>query len=333
MFIHRDFRYLSRNLWRILIVFTLFALLLSDCGAKKAKVHRVNILSGLGFFADTIDGFKAKMTELGYIEGDNIIYDVQKTNDPGDYKRILEKFVADKVDLIFVFPTEAALTAKAVTNGKDIPVLFAHAFIEGSDLIASVRQPGGNITGVRFPGPDLAGKAFEILIEMAPMVKRVWVPYLQGYPSVPSQLEAIQTAAASLGVAVVEFPATSAADIEADLRVRTKSADPGLDAILFIYEPLGTWDDVCEIVDEFASKRKVPVGNETLFWLLVDNVQVGRQAAPMADKILKGTPAGTIPVASADSYLTINYSTAQEMGLTVPDGLLFQANKIIKKGM
>jgi putative ABC transport system substrate-binding protein len=62
----------------------------------------------------------------------------------------------------------------------------------------------------------------------------------------------------------------------------------------------------------------------------VDNVQVGRQAAPLADKIFKGTPAGTIPVVSADSVLIINYAEAQELGLTVPEILLGQAAEIIR---
>jgi putative ABC transport system substrate-binding protein len=257
---------------------------------------------------------------------------MQMTNfDPDEEQRILEKFVADEVDLILTFPTEVSLAAKAATQGTDIPVLFAHAFIEGNDLVESVRQPGGNITGVRYPGPDLAIKSLETLVEVAPQVKRVWVPYLQGYPSVPSQLEIMRPAAASLGVKLVEFPATSVADVQADLQARTQSADPGIDAILYIYEPLGTWPDVEAVVTEFAAEHKVPIGNdETLFLLVVDNVQVGRQAAPLADKILKGTPAGTIPVVSADPVLTINYAVAQELGLTVPEGLLRRADKVIR---
>src|SRR4030042_2220739 len=83
---------------------------LSGCVEEKTqKVYHVGILSGLDFFANTADGFKEKMTELGYVEGENIVYDVQKSNfDIATYRNILNKFVADKVDLIFVFPTEAS---------------------------------------------------------------------------------------------------------------------------------------------------------------------------------------------------------------------------------
>src|SRR6185436_784516 len=150
-------------------------------GADKPKVYHIGILSGLDFFATTTDGFKAEMTKLGYVEGQNIVYDIQKTNfDSSREQQILDKFVADKVDLIFVFPTEASLAAKKATQGTSIPVLFANAFIEGNDLVKSVREPGGNVTGVRFPGPDIAVKRLEILHELVPQAKRIWVPYQKG---------------------------------------------------------------------------------------------------------------------------------------------------------
>ncbi len=315
----------------IIIFLMITGLLLTACGAEKPKVYRVGILSGLDFFADTIDGFKAGMTERGYIEGENIVYDIQQTDvDPAAYKRILEQFVADEVDLIFVFPTEAALEAKSVTQGTDIPVLFANAFTEGVDLVESARQPGGNITGVRYPGPDLAAKSLEILVKAAPQVKRVWVPYLQGYPSVPSQLEAMRLAAASLGVTLVEFPATGPADIKADLQTRTQSADPGLDAVLYIYEALSTWPDVNAVVAEFAAKHQMPIGNDVHFRLVVDNVQVGRQAARLADQILKGVKPADLPVETPEFYLTINLKAAQAIDLDIPDEILRQADNVIR---
>jgi putative tryptophan/tyrosine transport system substrate-binding protein len=168
----------SRTMWAIFVWIIVVALLLSGCGTSTPKVYRVGILSGLDFFANTADGFKAKMTELGYVEGNNIVYDMHKTNfDPAAEEQILNKFVADKVDLIHVFPTEVSLAAKKAIQGSNIPVVFAQAFIEQGGLVNSVREPGGNITGVRFPGPDLAIKRFEILRELMPRAKRLWVPY------------------------------------------------------------------------------------------------------------------------------------------------------------
>ena len=126
--------------WITLIGLLAFVLLVSGCGAKKPQVYRVGVLSGLDFVADSTDGFKAGMAELGYVEGENITYDVQESPvDIAAYQGVLEQFVADEVDLIFVFPSEASIEAKKATQGTDIPVVFSYAFIEGMGLVDSVR--------------------------------------------------------------------------------------------------------------------------------------------------------------------------------------------------
>jgi putative ABC transport system substrate-binding protein len=317
----------------ILVATIVVALLLSGCGATPTKVYRVGILSGLDYFANTADGFKAKMTELGYVEGQNIVYDMQKTNvDPAAEEQILKKFVDDKVDLIFVFPTEASLAAKKAAQQTNIPVLFANANIEGIALVNSVREPGGNITGVRYPGPDLAIKRFEILHELAPQAKRMLLAYQRGYPNVAPQLEVLRPVAQAANVTLIETPADNAAELEADLQARATSADMGLDAILCIPEPLSTKPDVRAVMSKFAVEHKLPFGGTvgSAFSMSTDNLGVGQQAATLADKILKGTAAGTIPVVSAENILQINNKVAQELGMTVPEGLLRQAAQVIR---
>jgi len=311
---------------------------LSSCNEKKNKVYRVGILSGLNYMADATNGFKAKMTELGYVEGKNIIYDLQKTDfDMAMYKSSLKKFVDDKVDLIFVFPTEASIEAKTATHRTNIPVVFAVANIEGTGLVDSVRQPGGNITGVRYPGPDLAIKRFEIMLELAPQAKRMWIPYQRGYPIVTSQLEVLRPAAASAGVTLEEAPADNAAELRAILDARNKSIDIGMDAILALAEPLFVTPDAFEVMGKFAAEHRLPIGGAlmlvggygSVFGVNIDPTNTGKQAAILADKILRGTPAGTIPVVSSESYFEINYKAARELGLKVSEGLLGRADKII----
>jgi putative ABC transport system substrate-binding protein len=329
----------TRNGWVLLIWVVVFALLSSGCGAEKPKVYRVGILSGLDFAASTVDGFKEGMTELGYVEGQNIVYDVQKTNfDMAAYKSALQGFVADEVDLIFVFPTEASQEAKAATQGTDIPVVFSVANIEDTGLVNSVREPGGNITGVRYPGPDIALKRFEIMRELAPQATRMWVPYQRGYPIVDSQLEVLRPVAVAAGVTLIEAPAGNAAELQTLLDQRAQSADIGLDAILIIPEPLGVTSDAFLVMARFAAEHRIPIGGAlmevegygSLFDVGIDHFNTGKQAAPLASKILRGTPAGTIPVVSSESYLMIHYKLAQELGLTVSEGLLSQAVKIIR---
>ncbi len=328
--------------WQIFVtLLVVVCVLLSGCGkeAPEQKVYHVGVLSGLDFFANTADGFKARMTELGYVEGKNVVYDLQKTNfDMAVYKSILKKFVDDKVDLIFVFPTEASQEAKAATQGTGIPVVFANANIEDTGLVNSVRQPGGNITGVRWPGPDLALRRFEIMCELAPQAKRMWVPYQRGYPIVKSQLEALRPMAASSGVTLLEVPADNATELEAELQERTKSVNNDTDVILIMAEPLGVTPEAFAVLGKFADEHKILVGGalmsvggyESVFGLTPQNIPVGRQAAFLADKILKGTSAGTIPVVSAEGYFQFNYKAAQKLGLNVPEGLLSRANEIIR---
>ena len=327
-----------RSGWTILVAVVVISLLLGGC-AQKPKVYRVGVLSGLDFVADITDGLKAKMTELGYVEGKNIVYDVQKINfDMAAYKSALQKFVADKVDVIFVFPTEASIEAKTATQGTNIPVVFAFAQIEGMGLVNSVREPGGNITVVRYPGPDIAVKRFEVMRELVPQAKRMLVPYQKGYPIVTSQLEVLRPAAAAAGVTLIEAPADNAAEMETILQARAKSADVGVDAILFLAEPLAVTPDAFIVMGKFAAEHKLPIGGalmsaggyESVYGVNVQNVAVGKQAAPLIDKIFKGTQAGTIPVVSAENYFQFNYKAAQALGLKVPEGLLGQANEIIR---
>jgi putative ABC transport system substrate-binding protein len=299
----------------------------------------VGILSGLEVFATTTEGFKAGMAELGYVEGENIVYDVQEVyTGEADMQQTLDKFVADEVDLIFAFPTEPAILAKAATQGTDIPVVFAMGTTEGNDLIESVREPGGNITGVRYSGPDLFVKYLEFLLDLAPDAKRVWLTYDPDYPAIPSTLESLYPAASSAGVTLVEVPVKSIAEIEADLAARDQLSDVGVDGILMVpgisHAP-PSW----AAISAFAAKHELPIAGglpvwaaqgETVFSYMPDNIEVGKLATPSVDKIFKGTPAGTIPVITPEPHLQLNYKLAQELGLTVPEGLLSMAMEIYR---
>jgi putative ABC transport system substrate-binding protein len=70
--------------------------------------------------------------------------------------------------------------------------------------------------------------------------------------------------------------------------------------------------------------------HHSLFGVTVDARDAGRQAAVLADKVLNGIPAGTIPVVSAENYIEINYLKAKHLGLKVNEGLLSIANRIIR---
>lgn len=330
----------TRIMWMIFISLIIASLFLSGCGEAQApKVYHIGILSGLDFVADTTNGFKEGMAELGYVEGENIVYDVQQTNfDMDAYRSILQKFVADEVDLIVSFPTEATIEAKLATEGTDIPVVFSFALIEDMNIVNSIREPGGNITGVRYPGVDISVKRLEILLEIMPDAKNILIPYQRDYPIVPPQLEQLRSAAKSTGVTLIELPVNNAEDLQTEFESRLNSGDIGFDAILMIVEPFAVTPDNYSVIAAFAYQNNIPFGGAyvpagdyaDLFGVDVLSFNSGKDAAVLADKILKGTPAGTIPVASADQYLRIDYKVAQKFGLNVPNGLLKQADEIIR---
>jgi len=319
--------------------FLLWPKIKGTVGPKTQKVYHVAMLSGSDAFVTIADGFKAKMTELGYVEGENIVYDFQKLNaDPAGYDRVTKKFVEDRTDLIFAFPTEPAQSAKVATKGTSIPVVFAHAGLEGSNLVKSVREPGGNLTGVRWPGPDLVVKRFEFLLELMPNLKRLYVPYDKNYPLVPPALDALRSAVASRGVKLVELPATTVEDLKADLGARKKTTDIGIDAILLLPELIMQSPEGWGIISNFAKEYKLPlVGSSdatiktgSVFTYNVNPLEDGQLAAVITNKIFKGTLAKNIPVVTPEAYLKINYTVAQGLGLAVPEGFLSRAKEIIR---
>lgn len=316
----------------------LFIMMLVLTSCRQEKVYEVGVLSGLEFLAPITDGFKAEMTELGYVEGENITYDVQVRDfNIEAYQTVLQQFVEDEVDLILVYPTEATIESKAITAGTGIPVVFNFAQIDGLGIVDSLREPGGNITGVRYPGPDIVLRRFEILREIAPDATEILVPYQKGYPIVNPQLEVLLPAAEKAGVNITEIPAENAAELHSLLQERAAAGN--MDAILIIVEPLAVNADAYAVLSAFSEEHQLPMGGAwftpegfgSLFEVNANLPVAGAQAAPMADKILQGVQeVGSIPVVSMETSFILDLRQAEEMGLEVPDDLLFAADEILR---
>ena len=332
----------SRYVWVLLTWLIVISMLLSGCGnAAQKKVYHVGIF-GFQAFGQIADGFKARMAELGYIEGQNITYDVQFWNaavdTPAAGTQQLQKFVSDKVDLVFSFPTEQTVLANEATKSTGIPLVFCFAGLEGNDLVKSVTEPGGDITGVRYPGPETTGKRLELLTQVAPDAKRIGIVYQVGYPTTIPAMNVLRPLAVKLGVSLVEIPVSSLEDIKADLDARAKLDDIGVDAFLQMADWLTHSPEGAALVMKFAQEHHLPYGGGhyyqadqgAAFTYSPYDFEMGQLAAPIADKVLKGTTAGTIPLSTPENHLILNYKVAQELGLTLPEGLMKQANKIVR---
>ncbi len=306
-----------------------------NIGVTSQKVYHVGVLNGLETFASTTDGFKKKMTELGYVEGVNVVYDVQKGKAPVGNQAILNKFVQDKVDLIFTFPTEATVEAKEATQGTNIPVISVGAYIESPGLIETLQHPGGNITGVRFPIAEIAARRLEVLHQLAPKATRVMIPVLKDYPTIAPSMANIIPLAETLHLKLIEVPFSNPGEVISYLKEHGDAKDIGFDAILLIPQPLAGIPAFIYPIYDFANIHNIPLGGavdpkspQSLFNLLPDIPQMGQLAAPLADKIFRGTSPGNIPMVTPELLLEINYKAVTKLGLTVDEALLNTAYKI-----
>ncbi len=335
---------MNKQNWKLKILFlTLLAaccFFLSGCSEKKEeKVYRIGVLwTGGRAISDILDSFKEKMAELGYTEGENIFYDVYMAPLPVGNEQVVQKYVDEKVDMVFSFATEATIEARKAAAGSGVPVVFTCALIEGTGIVESVSNPGGNITGVRYPTTESATKKLEILHEVAPQAKRIWVPYLKDYPTTVPQIEAIKPVALELDLTLIDGPFATPQELRDYIDERASSDDIGMDAILMLAEPFAITPEFVEVVYKFADEYNIPIGSAVVLKEAYGpvigfhpaNTKMGSLAAIQADKVLRGTPAGTLPVITADNDLGINYKLTQKLGLNVSEGLMARAYTITR---
>ena len=141
---------------------------------QPAGIHRIGILSISGsVFPARVEAFRRRLRELGYIEGQNIVFEYRYAEGKQDrYPELAAELVRLKVDVLVTAGTPSARAAKNAT--ATIPIVFAGASDPlGTGIVSSLAQPGGNITGLSLMVPDLDGKRLELLKEAFPKVARV----------------------------------------------------------------------------------------------------------------------------------------------------------------
>ena len=201
-----------------------------------------------------------------------------------------------------------------------------------------MRHPGDGITGVRFPGADNDVMRLEFLHKFVPQARRVLILYDPNYPTTQEVAKALREAAPSFGITLLEDHVTSVEMLKDSLNRRSVMDDIGIDAVLIMPEFINHTPDGFAAILNFTNKHKIPLGGGAPFTVDLgaiytfhpDFYETGMLAATLAEKILKGTPAGTIPVATPESHLLINYKAIMELGLPVSEGLLSRAKEIIR---
>jgi ABC-type uncharacterized transport system substrate-binding protein len=152
---------------------------------------------------------------------------------------------------------------------------------------------------------------------------------------VPPALEALSSLTQSFGITIISAPFATPDDLAAYLKAHDKN--PGFDAILTIPEPLSIVSPFIDQIYVFADAHGMAMGGAVIlgsdkgpiFSLIPDAYSMGRLAAPLADKIFKGTSAGEIPIVTPDFVFQINDKAVQRLHVKVSDTLLSTADKVV----
>jgi putative ABC transport system substrate-binding protein len=324
----------ARMFW--LLCAMLLALSLPAAAQQTGKVPRIGFLgnSTAALEANLIAPFREGLHDLGYVEGKNIVIEWRWAE--GKYERfpsLIAELIATKVDLIVTAGTPATIALKKATTTLPL-VMIAVGDPVGSGLIASLAHPGGNLTGLTSISPELDGKRLELLREVVPKISHVAVLW---NPTSPLQVAAereTQAAAQAMKIKVLSLGVQAEEQFDNAFATILRER-PG--ALLVLADRLFLHHRA-RIMD-FATKHHLPGVHA-----YVELVEAGglmsygpsyagmhRRAAYFVDRILKGTKPADLPVeAPAKFELVVNLKAAKQIGLTVPQSVLYRADKVIR---
>jgi|SRR5262245_10956255 len=327
---------------RKITVITLCAMLLALTSSAEAqqpkKVPRIGYLSPFDPATESSrsEAIRLALRELGYIEGRNIAIEYRYADGKQDrYPALAAELVRLKVDIIMVLggypPTQAAKNAT-----KTIPIVMVNSPSDPVEtgLIESLARPGGNVTGLTILSRELGGKRLELLKEAVPKVARVAVLYDPAIPPVVLDVkEVLPAAARALRLLIQPWEVRAADGFEKVFAALNKERPDGL---YVTGGPLMSNNQ--KGIATFALKSRLPsVGSRPyvdaggLMSYSADIADSYRRVATYVDKILKGAKPGELPVEQPKKFeLVINLKTAKQIGVTIPQSMLYRADKVIR---
>ena len=294
------------------------------------KVYRVGFLT-MGDNIDTV--FREAMRQLGYIEGQNLVLEGRFARGQAErLPALAAELVQLGVDVMVTASTPAALAAKDATTTIPIVMATVSQPVERG-LVASLAQPGGNLTGQsNEPGTEFGGKQLEILKEAVPTLSRVGVFWNATFQT--PTLRAIEAAAQALDITVLPVDIQKPADIDAAFATMLQERAEALlvtaaPQIGRHYQQIVDFATMHRLPTMFQARRAVEAGGLMSYYL--DWADQRRRTAVYVDKILRGAKPVDLPVEQPTTFeLVINLKTAQALGITIPPTLLFQANEVMR---
>jgi putative ABC transport system substrate-binding protein len=327
---------MNKKIFSLVLATLLLAFVHVSEAQQPGKVPRIGFLgnSTAALEANLIAPFREGLRNLGYVEGKNIVIEWRWAE--GKYERfpsLIAELIASKVEVIVTAGTPATVALKKATTTLPL-VMIAVGDPVGTGLIASLAHPGGNLTGLTSISPELDGKRLELLREVVPKISHVAVLW---NPTSPLQVVAereTQAAAQAMGIKVLSLGVQAQEQFD-DAFATIRRERPG--ALLVLADRLFLHHRA-RIMD-FATKHRLPGVHA-----YVELVEAGglmsygpsyagmhRRAAYFVDRILKGSKPADLPVeAPAKFELVVNLKAAKQIGLTIPQSVLYRADKVIR---
>jgi putative tryptophan/tyrosine transport system substrate-binding protein len=303
---------------------------------QRGHVSRIGILhtTSRESSAATLSAFQKGLRELGYVEGQNLLFEYRSADGRTErFPGLAAELVDLKVDVIVTRGTPAAIAAQKATT--TIPIVMAsNGDPLGSGLIASLARPGGNITGLSALVFDLYPKRAELLKDIVPTLKRIAGLFNMDNPVSSREWQEIVTATRSLGIAAelidVRNRDAFAPAFDAASAQRAEALIVGLDTLT---------QSNTEVIVELAAAHRIPaiyssrefVDAGGLLAYGVSYPDLYYRAAAYVDKIIKGAKPSDLPVQQPTKFeLVINLKTAKAIGLTIPGAFVVRADEVIE---
>jgi putative tryptophan/tyrosine transport system substrate-binding protein len=278
--------------------------------------------------------FLARLAELGYAEGRNLLVDFNNTTGRGqELAQVGKELAGREPDVYFAPGAEANLIAvKSSSKGKPIVIVANDYDPVATGHVASLARPGGRITGLSQLQLELPAKRLEVLKEFVPRMRRVAV---LADSSTQGQLRVSHDAAARLKLELVvhEFgrePYDFAAAFAAFAQARCEA---------LVALTSGFFVPKREYIATQALAQRMPSVFNNSVWAEVGGlVSYGpdfaasyRRAAEILARILAGANPAEMPVEQPNAVeMVLNMKTAHALGISVPQSIRLRAARLIE---
>jgi putative tryptophan/tyrosine transport system substrate-binding protein len=331
---------MKNNIMLLTLCAMLLALSVPTAAQQPKKIYRIGYLSSTDPTIDSprSEGIRLALRELGYIEGQNIAIEYRYAEGKtGRQPELAAELVRLKVDIIVVLGgTQPIRAAKNAT--KTIPIVMTGQGLDPikAGLVESLARPGGNVTGLTTLSTELGGKRLELFKEAVPKLARVAVlndPTTVG--ATREVKEDLPVAARALGLTIRIWEVRAAEEFDKVFAALYKNRPDGLYVLL----AGGRLRTNVKRITDFALKSRLPstynnreaVDAGGLMYYGADLADSNRRVAYYVDKILKGAKPADLPVEQPTKFeLMINLKTAKQIGVTIPQSVLYRADRVIK---